>query len=55
MNYLNLAIQKISCEGKLNHHECSICGIMTYFYTHDNKLFFNSSCGCSDLNINPER
>lgn len=55
MNNFDAAIQKIKREKKLNHHACSFCKEMVYFYTDGKELFFNSSCSCTDLHTNQNR
>ena len=32
---------------KIDHHDCSLCGVMTCYTVRDGELFFNSACGCS--------
>jgi len=31
----------------VDHHECSICGVMVRYYIETGELCFDSSCGCS--------
>ncbi len=30
----------------VDHHECGICGCMTYYSREADQLFFNSGCDC---------
>lgn len=32
---------------RVEHHGCSICGQMTFYFRDGEQLFFNSGCGCS--------
>lgn len=31
---------------KVNHHDCCICGVITYYFREGEQLGFNSGCGC---------
>lgn len=31
---------------RIDHHKCSLCGIMTFYSVNHGKLFFSSSCDC---------
>ena len=30
----------------VSHHDCAICGEYTFYIRQENKLFYDSSCGC---------
>jgi len=36
----------------VKHHDCCICGVWVEYKRHEERLFFDSSCGC--LGSDPE-
>lgn len=32
---------------RIDHHECSFCGSMVFYYRIDDKLYFESRCNCT--------
>lgn len=37
----------------VDHHECSMCGVMVRYERQGENLFFNGGCGCSDSGTQP--
>lgn len=40
---------------KIEHHACSICGVMVYYEIHNEQLYFDSGCGCSNYSFKEPR
>lgn len=39
---------------KVDHHDCCMCGVMTYYFREGEQLYFNGGCGCGFGEFNPQ-
>lgn len=39
---------------RVDHHECAFCGLSTRYTLIDEKLYYDSSCGCCESESTPQ-